>query len=58
MPRDTEIDTILATGTMGKKFRVLTVDITWPTGDPPYQPDLNGDVPTVTVPPLPPSTDA
>lgn len=30
------LDTIIATGHMGKAFRVLTCELTWPAGNPPY----------------------
>lgn len=51
MPRNATIETILATGTMGKAWRVLTVDLDWPAGDPPFPAGDYVTVPAIGTPP-------
>ncbi len=50
----TQLDTMLAAGVCSRAFRVLTCNLAWPAGDPPY---ATGGVSVPTIPDSPPAYD-
>jgi hypothetical protein len=52
MPKDTTITSIIASGNIRQRWRVLSIELDWPAGDPPY---VNGDY--ITLPAIPTSPD-
>lgn len=53
MPKDTTITSIIASGNLRQRFRVLTVDLDWPDGDPPYTDGSYVQVPSIpSTPPV------
>lgn len=53
MPRNTTLDSILAAGELGIAYRVLSVDLNWPTpySEPPFSGGARVSVPVIGTPP-------